>query len=198
MNAKHTCRKPPGTLLRDNPQSHEHSGLRAKNGAQYNEDNDVWQKTSEQNQRGQHVVSSGWILVLACFRKLGEREGRLQLAEMYSWNSSGTHPDFKSVILRQFVASSPTFPLRTTLDMNGESIGEIRFKATSGDIFNLTCKSPLKTEGIQCWAVFQAMTDSPTSFPRAAGTPTEISPVGIRILFQTFFHNLPQWWRTWG
>lgn len=43
-------------------------------------------------------------------------------------------PDFKSVILKQFVASSPTFPLRITLDMNGESTGEIRFKATSGDI----------------------------------------------------------------
>lgn len=51
-----------------------------------------------------------------------------------SWIGWVTYPDFKSVILKQFVASSPTFPLRTTLDINGESIGEIRFKATSGDI----------------------------------------------------------------
>lgn len=51
-----------------------------------------------------------------------------------SWIGWVTYPDFKSVILKQFVASSPTFPLRTTLDINGDSIGEIRFKATSGDI----------------------------------------------------------------
>lgn len=53
-------------------------------------------------------------------------------------------PDFKSVILKQFVASSPTFPFRTTLEMNGESIGEIRFKAISGDILNLIYELPLE------------------------------------------------------
>lgn len=44
------------------------------------------------------------------------------------------YPDFKSVILKQFVASNPTFPFLTTLEIKGESDGEILFKATSGDI----------------------------------------------------------------
>ena len=74
-----------------------------------------------------------WIFVVFNFYKPGEKG----LLWGNGWIGFGTYPDFKSVILKQFVASSPTFPLRTTLDMNGESIGEIRFKATSGDI--LTC-----------------------------------------------------------
>ena len=74
-----------------------------------------------------------WISVVFNFYKPSEKD----LLWRNGWIGSGTYPDFKSVILKQFVASSPTFPLRTTLDMNGESIGEIRFKATSGDI--LTC-----------------------------------------------------------
>ena len=82
-----------------------------------------------------------WISVVFNFYKCDEKG----LLSSKGWIGSGTYPDFKSVILKQLVASSPTFPLRTTLDMNGESIGEIRFKATSGDI--LTCKSPLKGKG---------------------------------------------------
>lgn len=71
-----------------------------------------------------------WVSVVVNFYESG-KEG-LSLGK--GWIGSGTYPDFKSVILKQFVASSPTFPFRTTLDMKGESIGDIRFKATSGDI----------------------------------------------------------------
>lgn len=48
--------------------------------------------------------------------------------------NSNTYPDFKSVMRKQLVASKPTFPFLTTLEMKGERAGEILFKATSGDI----------------------------------------------------------------
>lgn len=58
---------------------------------------------------------------------------------VFSLDKELTYPDFKSVIRKQLVASSPTFPFLTTLEMKGESAGEILFKATSGDI--LVCSS---------------------------------------------------------